>query len=134
MIFRLCKTIYSKSTYLQLISNKSYSIQKIKNGPSLKDFLVNNENAQDLEIQNDEIITNKLLQNAHNLVYNQEDNLEQFQQSRKVFFEIHGCQMNTNDTEIAFAFLKKTGCFEKCDKENDADVILISNLNPFNKN
>lgn len=43
---------------------------------------------------------------------------------RKVFFEVHGCQMNVNDTEIIWSILKKKNFF-KTNNLNEADVILI---------
>ncbi|XP_073820369.1 CDK5RAP1-like protein [Musca autumnalis] len=43
---------------------------------------------------------------------------------RKVFFEVYGCQMNTNDTEVVLAILEANG-YSKCNDIKDADVIMI---------
>lgn len=43
---------------------------------------------------------------------------------RKVFFDVYGCQMNLNDTEIVWSILKKHG-FEKTEVEEDADIFLV---------
>lgn len=44
--------------------------------------------------------------------------------SRKVFFDVFGCQMNVNDTEIVWAILRSKD-YVKTDNINEADVILI---------
>uniref|UniRef100_UPI00398E881F mitochondrial tRNA methylthiotransferase CDK5RAP1 isoform X2 n=1 Tax=Pristiophorus japonicus TaxID=55135 RepID=UPI00398E881F len=43
---------------------------------------------------------------------------------RKVYFETYGCQMNVNDTEIAWAILQKNG-YVKASSCTEADVILL---------
>lgn len=102
----------------------------VKNGPNLKHFL--NKTLQNIDDINnkatdDEIITNRLLKNTHNnLLVDDYNDLKQTK--RKVFFEVHGCQMNTNDTEVALAILNKTGLYEKINDEKDADVVLIGNI------
>lgn len=106
----------------------------VKNGPNLKHFLnktllninddINNNNNKATD--DDEIITNRLLKNTHNNLLDDDYNDHLEQTKRKVFFEVHGCQMNTNDTEVALAILNKTGLYEKINDEKDADVVLIS--------
>lgn len=44
--------------------------------------------------------------------------------NRKVFFDVYGCQMNVNDTEIVWSILKSQN-YEKTEKINEADVILM---------
>ncbi|XP_047437729.1 CDK5 regulatory subunit-associated protein 1 [Mugil cephalus] len=44
--------------------------------------------------------------------------------SRKVYFETYGCQMNVNDTEIAWSILQKKG-YERTVNLNKADVVLL---------
>ncbi|XP_046881628.1 CDK5 regulatory subunit-associated protein 1 [Hypomesus transpacificus] len=44
--------------------------------------------------------------------------------SRKVCFETYGCQMNVNDTEIAWSILQKKG-YERTTDFTEADVILL---------
>lgn len=43
---------------------------------------------------------------------------------RKVYFDVYGCQMNVNDTEVVWAILKEND-YVKTDNLLDADVILI---------
>uniref|UniRef100_G3MLM2 CDK5RAP1-like protein n=1 Tax=Amblyomma maculatum TaxID=34609 RepID=G3MLM2_AMBMU len=43
---------------------------------------------------------------------------------KKVHFETYGCQMNVNDTEVAWSLLKHAG-FEKTNSVSEADVVLI---------
>lgn len=47
--------------------------------------------------------------------------------TRKVFIEVYGCQMNTNDAEIVHGILKNSSenIYEKCDSLQDADVVLL---------
>ncbi|KAM7402581.1 hypothetical protein PAMP_017805 [Pampus punctatissimus] len=44
--------------------------------------------------------------------------------SRKVYFETYGCQMNVNDTEIAWSILQKKG-YHRTSDLNKADVVLL---------
>lgn len=44
--------------------------------------------------------------------------------SRKVYFETYGCQMNVNDTEIAWSILQKKG-YLRTNELSRADVILL---------
>lgn len=51
--------------------------------------------------------------------------LESYQgQGRKVHFEIYGCQMNTNDTEVVWSIMKANG-YTKSQDIKDADVVMI---------
>lgn len=43
---------------------------------------------------------------------------------RKVHFEVYGCQMNTNDTEVVFSILKENG-YLRCQEPEEADVIML---------
>lgn len=44
--------------------------------------------------------------------------------NRKVYFDIHGCQMNVSDTELVWSILKKHG-FQRTKSVQEADVVLI---------
>ncbi|KAF3689439.1 CDK5 regulatory subunit-associated protein 1 CDK5 activator-binding protein C42 [Channa argus] len=44
--------------------------------------------------------------------------------SRKVYFETYGCQMNVNDTEIAWSILQRRG-YQRTFDLNEADVVLL---------
>lgn len=81
---------------------------KIKQGPSLKDFITDSS---------EPILTDRpqipyLLENA------------KIKTKRKVFFDVYGCQMNLNDTDIVWSILKKEG-FEKTEVEEEADIFLV---------
>ncbi|KAG7318882.1 hypothetical protein KOW79_017356 [Hemibagrus wyckioides] len=43
---------------------------------------------------------------------------------RKVYFETYGCQMNVNDTEIAWSILQKGG-YQRTAELSEADVVLL---------
>jgi tRNA A37 methylthiotransferase MiaB len=47
--------------------------------------------------------------------------------SKKVFLEVYGCQMNTNDAEIVYGILSKCSepKYEKCNNISEADVVLL---------
>lgn len=45
-------------------------------------------------------------------------------QGRKVYFEVYGCQMNTNDTEVVWSILQTNG-YLKTENIKDADVIMV---------
>lgn len=47
-----------------------------------------------------------------------------FGRQRKVYLETYGCQMNVNDTEIAWSILQKNGYLRTSDLQ-EADVILL---------
>lgn len=44
--------------------------------------------------------------------------------NRKIFFDVYGCQMNVNDTEIVWSILKSQN-YQKTENINEADVILM---------
>jgi hypothetical protein len=87
------------------INAKKKNIQyNNNNGPDLKDFIrksnMKNNYSSNEEI-NDEIVSNKIfLKHINNLNLNDHeiDELADSFYKRKVFFEVHGCQMNVNDT------------------------------------
>ncbi|XP_041982483.1 CDK5RAP1-like protein isoform X1 [Aricia agestis] len=104
--------LFHKSPYkCRCLSDSSVSVlkEKLKSGPSLKDFLSESVGAP-------EVITH-----APHIPY-----LQGFRDTvkRKVFFDVYGCQMNLNDTDIVWSILKKEG-FEKTDIENEADIFLV---------
>lgn len=81
---------------------------KLKTGPSLKEFIL-----QDHET---------VLTGRPRIPYLPE-NVE-VGSIRKVYFDVYGCQMNLNDTEIVWSILKNEG-FEKTEIEDDADIFLV---------
>lgn len=52
------------------------------------------------------------------------DELDYNGHGRKVFFEVYGCQMNVNDTEIVWSILKHNG-YEKVNSAETADIVLL---------
>ncbi|XP_060521372.1 mitochondrial tRNA methylthiotransferase CDK5RAP1 isoform X2 [Cylas formicarius] len=94
------------------IDSKKIQIRnKITGGPHLKDFLNRNS------FSNNE---SQLVED--NIPYLLETN--KFGYKRKVYFDIYGCQMNVNDTEIVWSILKDHN-YERTEKLQDADVILL---------
>lgn len=89
--------------------NRPIAAKKLPNGPNLKEFLIAGKNlpvrgaAENVPYLNDEDF------NGH---------------GRKVYFEVYGCQMNVNDTEVVWAILKEHG-YVKVDSLAEANVVLV---------
>ncbi len=85
------------------ILNKKRSIQQTSE-PSLKDFIKNANLVNKTFLNNetnDEIVSNEIfLKHIDDVDKLENDQLVYFFPKRKVFFEVHGCQMNVNDTGI----------------------------------
>ncbi|XP_043351730.1 mitochondrial tRNA methylthiotransferase CDK5RAP1 isoform X3 [Dermochelys coriacea] len=80
-------------------------------GPTLRHFLRNASPAQETHQELEEpapYLTSSILEEAR----------------RKVYLETYGCQMNVNDTEIAWAILQKSG-YLRTHQLEEADVILL---------
>ena len=102
--------------------------EKLKSGPSLKDFVISNSNDTDKTISspNDDYTTADQLLRYPNEGEDDQEASDAFEgRRRKVFFEVFGCQMNTNDTEIAYSILDKTNAYERTWSEREADVVLL---------
>lgn len=84
---------------------------KLLNGPNLKDFF-KNEHLSDQENLPEEQVVPYL------------QDINRYTARRKVYFDVYGCQMNVNDTEIIWAILKDNK-FERTEDVIEADVILI---------
>lgn len=83
-------------------------------GPGLKEFLIGGKNS--LVAQPNPITPENTIPYLNEIDYDG--------QGRKVFFEVYGCQMNVNDTEIVWSILKDNG-YEKVESADDADVVLL---------
>ncbi|CAH2092548.1 unnamed protein product [Euphydryas editha] len=83
---------------------------KIQHGPGLKEFIEESNGIS-------EVITH-----PPHIPY-LPDNIQNISK-RKVYFDVYGCQMNLNDTEIVWSILKNEG-FEKTEIEEDADIFLV---------
>lgn len=81
---------------------------KIKQGPGLKEFIMGD--------------TEPVLTARPHIPYIPEN--FQIARKRKVYFDVYGCQMNLNDTEIVWSILKSEG-FEKTSIEEEADIFLV---------
>ncbi|XP_053994719.1 CDK5RAP1-like protein [Hylaeus volcanicus] len=79
-----------------------------KSGPSLRDFITSNS-----PVSNDPII-------APSIPYAKDIEAR----NQKVYFEVYGCQMNVNDTEIIWSILKTHG-YKKTEDIESANIILL---------
>lgn len=97
---------------IQSESSKSVKVaRKLLDGPNLREFF-KKENLKNQEnIPEDEVIP--YLQSTR-----------KFGERRKVYFDVYGCQMNVNDTEIVWSILKAND-FLQTKNLNDADVVLM---------
>lgn len=82
----------------------------LPNGPIFSDFLKTETIAEDVETK---------AESVPYLNANHEYGLQ-----RKVYFDVYGCQMNVNDTEIIWSILKSNN-FQKTDNVEEADVALV---------
>ncbi|PSN44602.1 CDK5 regulatory subunit-associated protein 1 [Blattella germanica] len=107
------KTKNSNGNYRSQNKNRFFNI--IEDGPGLKEFIESSlqpSTLQDMSIglQNEPVpYLNKYSLGGR---------------KRKVYFEVYGCQMNVNDTEVVWSILKNDG-YEKTDSVYNADVILM---------
>lgn len=83
----------------------------LKTGPGLKEFLIAGKNLPDPK-KNVETIPAYLKP------------ADLWGNSRKIYFEVYGCQMNVSDTEVVWAILQKSG-YDKVDDIRKADIVMI---------
>ncbi|XP_056016488.1 mitochondrial tRNA methylthiotransferase CDK5RAP1-like [Ostrea edulis] len=93
-------------------SKASFS-EKLQQGPNLQHFIANSGKVNDSDVYEDV---------GEFIPYLEEDVYSGH--GRKVYFDTYGCQMNFNDTEIAWSILKDKG-YMKADSVREADVILL---------
>lgn len=96
------------------ISNNSGKSKRIdfKTGPSLSDFISASTE-----------INNGIPPTTNDSIPYLDNNLIYFRE-QKVFFDVYGCQMNVNDTEIVWSILKSNN-YTKTNTREEADVILV---------
>ncbi|XP_062565783.1 CDK5RAP1-like protein [Armigeres subalbatus] len=111
-IRKMCIPPTSISSSFQQIRTAASTKNRITEGPNLRDFLQ----------QSSPVSNVHYVKSQHEIPYLPRDSL--LGRKRKVFFEIYGCQMNTNDTEIVWSILKDYD-FRRTGSIKDADVILI---------
>lgn len=93
-------------------STLSGKLKTVADGPGLKEFLVAGKNIP--TVLDDS--------NVHDVPYLPSSQFNG--NGRNVFFEIYGCQMNSNDGEVVHAVLKSSG-YNKVDSIDEADVVLL---------
>lgn len=93
-------------------TEKTEKATKLANGPNLKDFLIAGKN----------LPVNRGGTDIGAVPYF--DSIDVSGRGRSVFFEVYGCQMNVNDTEIVWSILKSNG-YVKADDVSKADVVLL---------
>ncbi|XP_015606325.1 CDK5RAP1-like protein [Cephus cinctus] len=91
-------------------SSEKKKIKKINfaEGPDLVDFILNDKRSSKLSTEAEQIPYVKPFHGNN----------------RKVYFDIYGCQMNVNDTEVIWSILEANG-YSKTDELLDADVVLV---------
>lgn len=116
---RLCSNMGSKHMKT-LDSSKTSSLNRnsLINGPGLKEFLVAGKNFPAPNKISDSIVDRIPYLNEIDFAGN----------GRKVHFEVYGCQMNVNDTEVVWSILKDAG-YEKADDIKDSDIVLVITCN-----
>uniref|UniRef100_A0A224YUX9 CDK5RAP1-like protein n=1 Tax=Rhipicephalus zambeziensis TaxID=60191 RepID=A0A224YUX9_9ACAR len=87
--------------------------ERISRGPSLEHFIANSANS-----------LTELPRTAEQFQHPYVAADEVQAKGKKVHFETYGCQMNVNDTEVAWSLLKDAG-FVRTDSASEADVVLI---------
>ncbi|RNA35061.1 CDK5 regulatory subunit-associated 1 [Brachionus plicatilis] len=116
--------LFSQIRYLSS-QNTKFEKHAVKDGLNLKDFIKSASLAEFHQPNSAEESSNAIF--LKNIKKHQEylDDSTNIGTKRKVYFEVHGCQMNINDTEVAYSVLDKTGLYSKTDNEKDADIVLI---------
>lgn len=104
-------TFFSKCLELPIRVGRFHNT--LPQGPDLKSFVA--------KVAGAPVGGNVLAHDGDTVPYLQDDDSRG--KSRKVYFETYGCQMNVNDTDIAWSVLKDAG-FTRTQDIHDADVIL----------
>ncbi|CAF3465593.1 unnamed protein product [Rotaria socialis] len=114
----LQRLIFSQFSHCRFLSSVPAWREKISQGPSLKSFIEQTVNQAPSEPTLPPYLT------QHNIDdYEPLDPLKH--PKRRVYFDVYGCQMNDNDTDIAYTFLDKHGGYERVSNEDDADIVLL---------
>lgn len=119
-VTRLYRNLYNSHK----ISNELFYSTKSKTNPKklppdvpdLRQFLIVN---RDLTLK-----TNEASAQIHPDIPGYLEKADFSGRNRKVFFEVYGCQMNVNDTEVVWSILKESD-YQKCNDPKEADVILL---------
>ncbi|XP_075552499.1 mitochondrial tRNA methylthiotransferase CDK5RAP1 isoform X1 [Dermacentor variabilis] len=89
--------------------------QRVSRGPSLEYFIANSANS---------LAETKVPCSTEEFQHPYVTADEVRAKGKKVHFETYGCQMNVNDTEVAWSLLRDAG-FERTNSASEADVVLI---------
>ncbi|EDV49630.1 uncharacterized protein Dere_GG17285 [Drosophila erecta] len=89
-------------------------LERIQRGPGFQDFFAVKPASRRKTDEEEHVDTSVPYLNAIDFNGN----------GRKVHFEVYGCQMNTNDTEVVFSILKESG-YLRCQEPEEADVIML---------
>ncbi|XP_023174270.1 CDK5RAP1-like protein [Drosophila hydei] len=90
-------------------------VERIERGPGLRDFFTVKakrrltEDEYSSAVENEIPYLNAIDYNGH---------------GRRVHFEVYGCQMNTNDTEVVWSILKEHG-YQRSEDVTNADVVML---------
>lgn len=106
---------FSTTSRYQL--NNVQKKKDIRLGPGLEYFIANNPNT----VQNDKVFSKRDLEKMSHPYIEMSDIQGH---GRKVYFDVYGCQMNVNDTEVAWSILQAHG-YLRTNKVHEADVVLV---------
>ncbi|OCT62707.1 CDK5 regulatory subunit associated protein 1 L homeolog isoform X1 [Xenopus laevis] len=96
----------------ETLKKKEELISRLSTGPQLKDFFVNTKPAKTVSPADDDDPPPYITP------------LYPPSQNNKIYLETYGCQMNVNDTEIAWSILQQNG-YVRTHIETEADVIFL---------
>lgn len=105
----------SKSADLSGSSRETF-VERISRGPGLKDFFTVKHRQR---LNHDIDSVNDTLTNVPYL-----NSIDYDGRGRQVHFEVYGCQMNTNDTEVVWSILQTHG-YQRCEDISKADVVML---------
>ncbi|XP_077107747.1 mitochondrial tRNA methylthiotransferase CDK5RAP1 isoform X3 [Ranitomeya variabilis] len=107
-----CRSVSHSTSHIQrATARKDEFRSRMAAGPQLKDFVNPNPASSVPSREDDDDVPHYITENP-SPTYN------------KVYFETYGCQMNVNDTEIAWSILQKNG-YVRMNSATEADVILL---------
>ncbi|XP_043653594.1 CDK5RAP1-like protein [Drosophila teissieri] len=89
-------------------------LERIQRGPGFQDFFAVKPASRLKTVEEEPVDTSVPYLNSIDFNGN----------GRKVHFEVYGCQMNTNDTEVVFSILQENG-YLRCHEPEEADVIML---------